>query len=124
MADRERMSTEEYALANMTRNMGRSEQSEQQRAMRRACDDATMRAIVGDHRTSVFGPSVGPASKVIPADAGKVVDGGDGAKHKWGWVDPIPLERRDWASMSESERKARDEEWAKEFAARRAAEAK
>jgi hypothetical protein len=113
----DRMSTEEFALANMTRSMGRSEQTEQQRAMQRACDDATMRAIVGDHRTSVFGPSVGPAATVVPVGAGKVVD-------RSGWADPAPLNRRDWASMTKEEIAARDEEWRKDFEARKQAEAK
>jgi hypothetical protein len=119
MADR--MSTEEFALANMTRSMGRSEQTEQQRAMQRACDDATMRAIVGDHRTSVFGPSVGPAAKVVPADAGKVTTGTDGTK--WGWVDPVPLTRKACSEMTKEEIAARDEEWRREFEARKQAEA-
>jgi hypothetical protein len=99
---------------------------EWQRDAARAVDDKLMRDIVNDFRTYSPTPrSEGPAETVTPVGAGRVIDGGDGAKHRsWGWQDPIPLERRDWASMSEQERAARDEEWRREYAARREAEGK
>jgi hypothetical protein len=117
MADR--LSTEEYALQNMTRSMGRSEQGEQQRAMQRACDDKTMRDIINDHRTSVFGPTVG--AKVTVSGAGTVIDG-DSRPRGSGWVEAVPLGARDWCSMTKAEIEQRDAEWKKEFEARRAAE--
>jgi hypothetical protein len=67
--------TAEYALDNLCRSLGRSEQSEMQRAMQRACDDATLRAIVNDHRTSVFGQSEAPSNVKVGS----------------GWVEPKPL---------------------------------
>jgi hypothetical protein len=115
MADR--MSTEEYALSRLTNTLGRGEQTEQQRAMQRACDDKTMRDIVADNRNSVFLPSQG--ATVTVSGAGRVIDGGN----KSGWVDPAPLNRRDWASMTKEEIAARDEEWRREFEARKQAEA-
>jgi hypothetical protein len=121
MADR--MSTEEFALSNMTRSMGRSEQTEQQQAMQRACDDRTMRDIVNDFRNySPTLPVPKDATTVTPQGAGRVIDG-DSRPRGTGWVDPIPLERRDWASMTKAEIEQRDAEWKKEYAARRAAEA-
>jgi hypothetical protein len=97
--------TEEYALEQMTRSMGRAEQMDQRRAMERACDTATLRAIVADNRVSVHLPA-DPAAKVIPADAGRVATGTDGAK--WGWVDPVPLDRKSWAEMTRAEIEERD----------------
>jgi hypothetical protein len=110
--------TEEYALERMTASMGRSEQSEMRRAMQQACDDATMRGILEDNRNSVFLPAPRSAATVVPVGAGKVVDG-EAAQQGHGWVDPVPLERRDWASMTKAEIEQRDKEWAKEFAGRR-----
>jgi hypothetical protein len=115
----ERLSTEEYALQRMTNAMGRSEQSEMRRSMQQACDDATMRAIVQDHRTSVFLPA-GQGATVVPQGAGRVVDAGAGH----GWSEPVPLTRKSWAEMSKAEIEQRDAEWRKEYEARRAAEAK
>jgi hypothetical protein len=79
-----------------------------------------MRAIVADNRNSVHLPS-DPAAKVIPVGAGKVAEA---PANRSGWIEPRSLETKEWAYMSAEERKARNEEWAREFAARRAAEAK
>ena len=80
--------TAEFALEQMCRTMGRQEQVEQRRAMQRACDDATMRAIVEDNRHSVFLPA-GQGSKVTPAGAGKVIDG---AQQGHGWAEPKSID--------------------------------
>jgi hypothetical protein len=106
--------TAEYALERMTSSMGRSEQNEMRRAMQQACDDATMRGILEDNRNSVFLPAPRSAATVTVSSAGRVIDG-----DRSGWVDPVPLERRDWASMTKAEIEQRDKEWAKEFAGRR-----
>jgi hypothetical protein len=108
--------TAEYALDNLCRSMGQAEQAEMQRKMREACSDKDLRDIVADFRT--YSPSL-PVPKdntatAVPAGAGRV--------QTWGWCDPVPLQRRDWAGMSEVERKARDEEWARNAESRKAVE--
>jgi hypothetical protein len=101
MADR--LSTEEFALQNMTRSLGRQEQGEQQRAMARAVPDDVVRSIVADFRS--YDPSPGkasPGSTVRVSGAGTVVDGGD----KSGWVEPRPLRASGgdgWAYMTTEE---------------------
>jgi hypothetical protein len=108
--------TAEYALQNMSRSMGRQEQNEMREAMKRACDDKTMADIVNDFRAySVTLPvPKDNTATAVPAGAGRV--------QTWGWCDPVPLQRRDWAGMSEVERKARDEEWARNAESRKAVE--
>jgi hypothetical protein len=105
--------TAEYALSRMTASMGQAERNEQLSKMRAACSDKDLRDIVSDHRTSVFGPTAGQ-STVVPSGAGRVTTPG--------WYEPPPLGARDWCSMSEGERKLRDEEWARDYAARKAAQ--
>jgi hypothetical protein len=114
--------TEEFAMSNMTSSMGRAEASEQQRLMRQTVDDKLMRDIVNDFRT--YSPTLpapkDPTALATPAGAGVAVDAGPG--HRWGWVDSPGLNRTDWAGMSEVERRARDEEWARNAESRKQAE--
>jgi hypothetical protein len=67
--------TEEFALDQLCRTMGRQEQSEMWRQMQRACSDQDLKAIVNDHRTSVFGQSEAPSNVKVGS----------------GWVEPKPL---------------------------------
>jgi hypothetical protein len=87
--------------------------------MAEACDTATLRGILEDSRRGEAATR-GPTPTVTVSSAGRVIDGGN----KSGWVDPAPLARRDWASMTKEEIAARDEEWRREFEARKQAEAK
>jgi hypothetical protein len=95
--------------------MGRAEQAEMQRKMREACSDQTLRDIVADNRNSVFLPvPKDNSATAVPAGAGRV--------QTWGWCDPVPLQRRDWCSMTKEEIAQRDLEWAKDYEARKQAE--
>jgi hypothetical protein len=85
--------TAEIALNNMCRSMGRQEQMDQRRAMERACDTATMRAIVNDHRVSVHLPA-DPSAKVSVQGAGRVVDG-ETPQNRSGWADSPRLRQPD-----------------------------
>jgi hypothetical protein len=123
MADRERLSTEETALAGLGSALGQREASDQRWAMRRAADDQLLRDLLEDSRRGAAAERY-QMSKVIPVGAGVVQGGNDGVVNRSGWVEPRSLETKEWAYMSEAERAQRDEEWRKEFAARRAAEAK
>jgi hypothetical protein len=98
--------------------MGHREQMDQRRAMEQACDTKTLKDILNDHKTSVFGPSQGVAAKVVPADAGRVTTGTDGS----GWV--APATHKSWFEMSAVEREELERERARESAARKAAAAK
>jgi hypothetical protein len=108
--------TAEFALEQMCRTMGRSEQAEQQRLMRQACDDKTMADIVADFRSYSVTLPVPKDNTALatPAGAGRV--------QTWGWCDPVPLQRRDWASMTKEEIAQRDLEWKRDYEARKAAE--
>jgi hypothetical protein len=67
--------TEEFALDQLCRSMGQAERNEQWAQMRKACSDADLKAIVNDHRTSVFGQSEAPSNVKVGS----------------GWVEPKPL---------------------------------
>jgi hypothetical protein len=73
--------------------MGRAERNEQLRRMNEACDSKTLADIVADNRTSVFLPAPPSPATVVPVGAGRVIDGGDGAKHRGsGWTEPPSID--------------------------------